>query len=223
MRKIPLSNGLLYFLEEIEYSEAALLADDDAKALAAAFTEAITEWDGMFKTERAARREVIRAEAVVAIRNEQLDATTITFAKTARGLAPEVLVKVFNVAPGRFIRRALRAQSEHTINVIAVEIGKLAPENAVFAFGAKLKTLAEAALDALGNRAKVKGITATTGNDVDEWKEGINSLRLHTWTELLKTADAKGYPKSWAEAFFRSASAEKEAEEPAPAPKPPTP
>jgi hypothetical protein len=222
MRSIPTTFGLLYFLEEIEFTEAALSADDDAAPLAPAFTQAIADWDGTFKTERAARREVIRAEAVVAVRNEQLDSLTMIFAKTARGLAPELLAKAFTMAPGRFIRTGLRKQAEHTVNVIAVQVGKLNPESPVFAFGAKLQTLAQSAVGALDHRAKVKGANATVGNDVDEWKEGINSLRLTTWTELLKIADAKGYPRTWVEAFFRRTNERGAETEGEPTPTPPT-
>ncbi|APR78009.1 Hypothetical protein A7982_03356 [Minicystis rosea] len=70
-------------------------------------------------------------------------------------------------------------------------------------FGEKLMDLAESTLDALHARALAKGATATADNDIDEWKEGINSLRALTWAELLTIADEKGYPKSWAEAFYR--------------------
>jgi hypothetical protein len=216
MRKIPLSYGLITYLEEIEHTEAALLADDDAKVLAPGFTTAIADWDSIFKAERNARREVIRADAVVAVRNEQLDAATMAFAQTARGLAPALLDKVFTMAPGRFVRTALRKQAERTINVIAVEIGKLDPQSPVAAFGPKLEGLAKGAIAALDGRAQAKGAGATAGNDVEEWKEGINSLRLLTWTELIKIADAKGYPRSWADAFFRRTEddARKTAEDP---------
>ncbi len=220
MRQIPTSFGLLYYLDDLEHTEAALLADDDAKILAPAFTHAIADWDGVFKKERAARRAVTRAEAVVAVRNEQLDAATMTFAKVARGLAPALLDKVFTIAPGRFIRTNLRKQSEWTRDVIAVEIEKLDPLSPVFSFGQSLLALAKGALGALDNRAGVKGESAASGNDVDEWKEGINSLRLTTWTELLKIADAKGYPRSWVEAFFRRAAQEEDKEPVAPPPNP---
>lgn len=203
MRKIPLSHGLITYLEEIEHTEAALLADDDAKVLAAAFSSAIQDWDGIFKTERSTRREIIRAEAIVAVRNEQLDTATMQFSRAARALAPGLLDRAFNIAPGRFIRTALRKQAERTVNVIAVEIGKLDAQNPVASFGPRLDALAKAAITALDGRAQAKGAAATGGNDVDEWKEGINSLRLLTWTELIKIADSKGYPRSWAEAFFR--------------------
>ena len=142
----------------------------------------------------------------------------MTFAKTARGLAPQILAKIFTIAPGRFIRTKLRDQAAHTLNVAIVEIAKLPAENPVTTFGQKLKTLAQGALTALDARVTAKGANATIGNDIDEWKEGINSLRLLTWTELIKIADAKGYPRSWADAFFRRTDDAKSAPEQDPAP-----
>ena len=89
MRQIPLSYGMLYFLDELEFSEAALAADEDAAGLAAPFAEAIGEWEGLFAQERATRRDVIRAEAVVAVRNERLDSLTKRFAAAVRAFVPE--------------------------------------------------------------------------------------------------------------------------------------
>jgi hypothetical protein len=37
---------------------------------------------------------------------------------------------------------------------------------------------------------------------VDEWKEGVNALRLTTYAELLKVAAEKGYSRAWADSFF---------------------
>jgi hypothetical protein len=44
--------------------------------------------------------------------------------------------------------------------------------------------------------------TSTSSNDVEEWKEGVNALRLTTYAELLKIAAEKGYGRAWADSFF---------------------
>jgi hypothetical protein len=72
MRQIAVSRALAYFLEEIWYTEAALAADPDVADLAPQFDAAIAEWDGVAQRERIARRAVVRADAVVAVRNEHL-------------------------------------------------------------------------------------------------------------------------------------------------------
>ena len=51
-------------------------------------------------------------------------------------------------------------------------------------------------------RNKAKGERTTSSNDVEEWKDGVNALRLTTYAELLKIAAEKGYSRAWADSFF---------------------
>ena len=206
MRKIALSHSLLFFLEELDFSEAALSADPDAASLASSFTDAITEWDALFKQERLARRNVIRAEAIVAVANERFDATTLQFAALARATSPELLERCFRMAPGKFVRRNLRVQADSTKNLIVPELASLAADHPCKSLGPKLHSLADSALQSLDSRAQVKGKAQVIANDSLEWKEGINALRTTTYAELLKIAANKGYPKSWVESFFRQAN-----------------
>lgn len=203
MRKIALSHSLLFYLDELDFSEAALSADPDAAPFAVPFTEAITEWDAIFKQERLARRNVIRAEAGVAVANERFDAVVLQFAALARATARELLERCFRIAPGKFVRRNLRVQADSTKNVIVPEIASLAQDHPCKSFGPKLHSLADSALQSLDARAQVKGKSTAAANDSLEWKEGINALRTTTYAELLKIATDKGYPKSWVESFFR--------------------
>ncbi|MBK9258703.1 MAG: hypothetical protein IPM54_02580 [Polyangiaceae bacterium] len=212
MRKIALSRSLIYFLEEIEYSEAGLSADPDASSLAPAFQDALMDWETLFKKERLGRRNVVRAEALVAVRNERIDATTVQFGALARAAAPELLDRCFNIAPGKFIRRNLRKQCETTKTVIVPEIAKLAPEHPCKSFGGQLDALADGAVTALDDRAKAMGNRHSSANDVLEWKEGVNALRTTTYAELLKIAVAKGLPKSWVESFFRQSDGDTESD-----------
>ena len=204
MRQIPLSFGLLSFLDELEFTEAALAADEDAAGLAAPFVDAIGEWEGLFAEERAARRQVIRAEAVVAVRNERLDSLTKRFAAAVRAFAPELLSKFFGgTAPGQFVRKGLRVQCEKTRDVLLPEAGKLGGNHELAPFAAPLDVLSTAALVALDIRTKAKGHRQIVSNANDEWKEGVNALRTTTYAELLKIATAKKLPKTWVESFFR--------------------
>jgi hypothetical protein len=226
MRKIPLSYGLVTYLDDLEYTEAGLAADPDASSLAEPFKEAIEEWETFFKKERSARREVTRAEAVVAVRNERLDVLTTRFAAAARGLAVEMVGKLFgDTTPGQFVRKGLRAQCEKTRDVILPELGKLDEAHGLKPFAAQLDAGVGGALSALDGRAKAKGSRQVVANDTDEWKEGVNALRTTTYAELLKIATANKYPKSWVESFFRQAQtaagdSEGDAPEAAPIPEP---
>jgi hypothetical protein len=209
MRKIPLSAGLLTFLDSLEFTEAALSADDDAADLAPAFQEEIEGWELLFKKERIGRRGVVRADAVVAVRNAQLDDKTTRFGAAALAEAggnrkSKGFRRFFSVAPSQFIRRALRKQADDTLNVLLGEIGKLDAQSPLKVFAQPLGDMATAAIQALDARNKAKADRTLANNDVDEWKEGVNVLRLTTYAELLKIAAEKDYGRAWADSFFQS-------------------
>lgn len=214
MRQLSLSRSLLFFLEELEYSEAALSADSDAAPLAIPFRDALDEWETLFKKERLGRRGVIRTEAVVNVRNERIDAATIRFGALARVTAPEVLDRCFNLAPGKFVRRNLRQQCDVTKNLIVPEIAKLNADNVLRPFGTQLDTLAHDAVTALDDRASAMANRQSSANDVLEFKEGVNALRTTSYAELLKIAVDHRLPKSWVESFFRKAEDATDAPEP---------
>jgi hypothetical protein len=226
MRKIPPTASLLTYLDDLDYSEAALSADEEAAELASPFRDEIEAWDGVFKGERQSRRSVIRSEAVVAVRNGQLDRYTLRFGASVLGEAGgdrkgTFFRRFFSVAPSQFVRQSLRKQCERTLHVMLVELEKLEPKHPLRVHAAPLEGFAKAALAALDARSKVKAERGIAANDVDEWKEGVNALRLTTYAELLKIAAEKGYGRAWADAFFPSdAGGATEAPEPPPAPAP---
>jgi hypothetical protein len=212
MRKLALAASLLTFLDELEYSEAALSADSDASELAAGFNEEIAAWSEQFATERASRRDVTRAEAVVAVRDGQIDRLTQRFAGQvlveAGGDRKALLFKRFFPVPAsEFIRIALRKQAERTRDVLVVELGKVDKKSLLRPYLAQFEAAVSATFAALDVRASARGKRGSASHDTDEWKEGVNSLRLTTYAELLKIAAEKGYPRAWAETFFRVESA----------------
>ena len=56
MKQIALSSSLLVYLDELEFTEAALRADPDAAELAEAFDEEVRAWPEVFQKQRAAFR-----------------------------------------------------------------------------------------------------------------------------------------------------------------------
>jgi len=228
MRQLSKNRSLVFFLGELDYSEAALLADPDAAHLAPAFTAGIGEWDGLFSGERAGRRQVTRAHAVVAVRNQQLDRTTGRFSAAleveAKGRATPVYQRFFAGAPGQFVRLALRQQCEQTRDKLLPELAKLTSPM-LRPFAELLDTGFKAALQALDDRSAATGKRASTRSDVNDWKDGVNRLRTVTYADLLKVATEKAYKRAWVEAFFRTEGEAQEDDEndapPAPAPAPP--
>lgn len=173
---------------------------------------------------RAARREVVRADAVVSVRNEQLDEQTTKFAGQALvesgsdRKSPRFL-RFFSRPPSEFIRTALRKQCERTLNHICAELDKVEKTSILKPFTNLLRTGATTALAALDARARAEGVRGSTGSDINDWKRGVNRTRTSVYGDLLKLAAEKGYPKRFAEAFFRQeSSVAEESDEPAAAP-----
>jgi hypothetical protein len=220
MRQIPVSSSLIVYLDELEYTEAALRAEPSTGDLAGAFHDAIQQWGAYFAKQRASRREVLRAEAVVGVRDAQIDTTTRKFSTVllmeAGGDRKSTFFRrFFPVAPSEFIRQGLRDQCERTRDVIVPELEKLEGDSALSGFAKPLGDGVKAALAALTARSKAKGEAAMTNSDIDDWKEGINQLRRTTYAELMKRASEAKHPREWPEMFFRMAGgrdAEGEAE-----------
>ena len=160
-----------------------------------------------------------RSEAVVAVRDVQLDVITMRFGGAALLEAEQdrksaFFRRFFTVAPSTFVRQSLRKQCEKTLKVVLAEIEKLPAASTLKPFVDKLRGRAEAAVAALDARNQAKADRHLSSNDVDEWKEGINRLRLTTYAELLKIAAEKSYSKSWADTFFREGTSAQTATEP---------
>ncbi|MEP7121401.1 MAG: hypothetical protein ABJE95_10845 [Byssovorax sp.] len=212
MRKLALAASLLTFLDELEYTEAGLAADPDTSELSSAFAEEITAWGAQFTAERASRRAVTRAEAVVAVRDGQIDRLTQRFAgqalAEASGDRKAAAFKRFFPSPAsELIRIALRKQCERTRDVVVAELGKVDESSVLRPYLAQFEVVVSSTFAALDVRATARGARGSASHATDEWKEGVNSLRLTTYAELVKIASEKGYPRAWAETFFRVESA----------------
>lgn len=231
MRQIAITRALSYFLEELWYTEAALAADPDAADLAHAFDATINEWDDVSQRERLARRALVRADAVVAVRDEHIDTETGRFATLLKFEAGNdtkgtFYKRFFTEAPSTFVGRNLRDQCEQTRDRIVPEIRKQPETSLLRPFADRLADFAKSALAALTARTKARGENASVASDVADWKEGVNRLRTVTYAELLKRATEKKYGKDWVETFFRrddsSAAVDDTPDEPVP-PAPPAP
>ncbi|MDO9017010.1 MAG: hypothetical protein Q8S73_45820 [Deltaproteobacteria bacterium] len=210
MRQIPISSSLITFLDDLEYTEAALRAEPLAAELALIFEEEIAAWSEVFRRQRATRRDVIRADALVAVLDASLDRVTVRFGGQALVEANQerksaAFRRFFPVAPSEFVRGPLRKQCERTRDVIVRELDKLPGDSPLRAFSEPLLTSAKAALAALVARVKTQGEAATVATEILEWKEGVNRLRTTTHAELIKIATAQGLGRAWPEVFFRSA------------------
>lgn len=208
MRRLSLSSSLLVFLEELEFTEVALSSRDETKELACAYRDELESWERLFKTYRGARHAIIHADAIVAVRDQELDEITTKF---GRALLAEVngdrksplFRRFFADAPSEFVRKPLRKQCEYTLTRIVPELNQLPDGSPLKAFAKPLAEAAQRAIDALDARAKVVAERASVSIDVEEWKEGVNRLRMSTYAALLQIGNEKGNAKAFAKSFFR--------------------
>lgn len=209
MKQIPTSYSLLTFLDELDYTEAALMARTETVDIAALFSSEIEGFDPVFKDERAGRRGVTRAEAVVSVRNLGLDIPTrrfggILLVEAGQDRKSSVFTRFFRQPIHEFIRRNLRKQAEYTRDVIVAEIAKLPEDSPLKPFGERLLAAANAALESLDGRVKAKAARQMSASESDDWKEGVNHLRTTTYAELLRRGAESGIPaREFADAFFR--------------------
>lgn len=218
MRQIPLTASLLVFVEDLEFTEAALSADEETEYLARPFRDQLETWEKVVKRYREARRAIVRADAKVSVCNQKLDATTMRFghallAEAGGDRKSTLFRRFFSLMPSELIRQGLRKRCEYTRDTIVGELKRLPDGSPLLPYLALLDQKVARALDALDSRSQVQGERATTAYDVEDWKIGINRLRLATYAALLRIATEKNLGKSFAESFFRVA---KESSETAP-------
>ena len=154
MRIVGISRAILYFADHNDFSEAALSANEDTVALAPPFREATAQADAMLAKERAVHREVIRAQALLSVKDVTLDCDTTTFGAAALiqanlDRASTDFRRYFPAAPSLLIRWPLRKQCEHTLNTMVPALAKVADTSPLKPFGPLLQKRAEQAVAAL--------------------------------------------------------------------------
>lgn len=210
MRRLAMSSSLLVYLEELEFTEATLSSREETKDMACSFRDEIESWERVFRTYREARRAIVRADAIVAVRDQELDELTTRFGRAvlaeANGDRKSTLFRrFFPDSPSELVRKPLRKQCEHTLNRFVPELNQLPDASPLKSFAKPLYEAAQRALDALDARAKIGAERASVVLDVEEWKEGVNRLRVSTYAALLQIGTEKGLGKPFAKSFFRAA------------------
>jgi hypothetical protein len=230
MKLLPLSGSLEIYADELTFTDAALSANPLTVDLAGAVRTKIESWDPMFKASRDSTREITRSNAVVAVRNAQIDETTrlmggALLVDANQDRKSTLFRRIFPVAPSELIRWGFLEQLNQTRNVILPELTKLPATAKARAFLEPLTALATAGTEALQRRLEVWGAKSSVRLDVEEWKRGANALRTTVYAELLKLGAANGYTRAWADSFFRTGSSEETTTETTPAvtPAPATP
>jgi hypothetical protein len=211
------------FWEDLIFLEAALLADEETRELAAPVTALIDEFMPTLQRDLDTRRSLIQSSARMSIADALLDfgirglfSDTLHLVKQNRK-RPE-FTALFSTHIGAVVRHALKRQVEvardlldklllphYTTEFRSAQILALQP---LIARGAQvIEEQRQAEISRAGSRI-----------DVRTWKEEANAVRLSVYASLLALAAQSGRGKPWAEVFFKQKSAAAEGEDDGDAP-----
>lgn len=216
MRQIRLSNSLHVYARDLNYLEAAVNADPDTRDLAPSVASQRATWLPIFEKESEAERAVVQFDALVTVRDAQVDALTtkvggLALLEANQDRKSAFFRRICPMPPSQLVALGLRRQCQHTIDSMIPELRKLPDSSPLKAMAEPLAQACTSAIESLEGRGKAMGARGVVANEVEEWKEGTNRFRSAIYAELLKRAAEKGYPKSWADRFFRPAPGIREA------------
>lgn len=207
-RQILDSESLDVVWDELVYTNARLLYDEDTKDLAAPYQKLIERVEDAWKEQRKVWKAETEAQANVDSVNFRTDQRTIDFAFALEGAnrkhpqGEQRQARYFPIAPSKIIAMALEGQLPYTES-FANSIPK-EPESELQSFGAGFAqdvSDAKAALDQKQKAADERrdNRVKTISTLVTE----INDARESTYAEIVKRRAPKQKSKDWPESFFR--------------------
>lgn len=207
MRTISISRSIITFWEDLVFLEAALLATDQTKPLAAPVTEALEEFTATLKTDLDTRRGLLQCSARGSVADAELDTGL-------RGLFSAVLhlvkqdrkrpefTTLFSTHIGNVVRHGLRRQLDIAEQLRAKLSLSIYPDALRDEQQALLEPLVAKGRAALEDQHKAELSRVAGRLDARAWKDEANAVRLSVYGELLTMASKAGRKKEWAEAFF---------------------
>lgn len=212
MRTIPITSSILTFWQQLVFVEAALLAEDDTKALASVITPVLDDFPAILQKDLDTRRAVIQAGARAFVADTGVDdairrlfSAVLAFVEQNR--KRQEFTTLFSSHIGEYVRHALRKQVEVAKDLVEKLGLKIYPD--------ELRTPQTKALNAVIKRGNAvldevrKAETARVEGRIDirTWKEEANAARLTVYGQLLTIAAKTNRGKAWAEGFFPRTSA----------------
>lgn len=212
MRTVPLDRSIIQFWEELLYTEAALLADEETAALAAVVTATLDDFSKMMQVDLDTRRALIQARARASVADENLDdglrevhSNTLHLVRQDR--SRKEYQTLFPGALTALIRHALVKQigaANEVIQKLGLSLFEPAFREAQVALIKPMIEKGEAVLD----ERKDAELGRVEGRlEIDAWKEEVNAVRMSVYAQLLTLAAKNKHKRSWAESFFPKASA----------------
>jgi len=219
MRAIALSRSILIFWEDLVFLEAALLADEETKTLAAPVTALLEEFSGVLKTDLDTRRGVLQAFARAGVADTLLDGGIRKVFSAALYLVSQdrkrsEFTTLFSTHIGDVVRHALKRQLE-----VAEEIaGKLGLPLYSDSFRAEQREILAPLVDkgkaVLADQHKAELSRMEGRIAIRTWKQDANAVRLSVQGQLTTLAAKTHRNRAWVDTFFLQRSAAATAEEP---------
>lgn len=196
--------------EEVVFTEARLLGDDNAKELAPPFSQLRDRSEEVRGGQLAAWREEVVAQAAVKAADDRLDdwvhALDLALSTVLAGdrQSPRYR-RYFTQAPSAIIR--MRLESE--LGLVRGWADSLAsePEPVLQGLGADLRKLVEQGDVALEGRRKAAAArTDHRVRSISSLIDDINEARVSTYGALTKKAAELHLPRNWPDRFFQHAT-----------------
>jgi hypothetical protein len=218
MRAIPTSRSTLTFWEDLIFLEAALLADEETRALAAPVTGLIDAFMPTVQRDLDTRRSLIQSSARMSVTDARLD-------YVIRGLFSDTLhlvrqnrkrvefTTLFSTHIGAVVRHALKRQVEVARDLLDKLLLPHYPEEFRSTQIGILQPLINRGAQVIEEQRQAELARAGGRLDVRTWKEEANAMRLSVYASLLALAAQNGRGKPWAEVFFKQKSSAAESDE----------
>jgi hypothetical protein len=208
MRTVPLSRSVLAFWQDLIFLEAALLADEETRALAAPVTAHINLFMPTLVRELDTLRAVIQSNARLSVTDARLDlgirglfSATLHLVNQSR--QHPAFTGLFSTHIGAVVRHALKRQVEVARDLIdKLSLPHYTPEFRA-AQTAALQPLIARGAEVLEAQRQTELARSSGRLDVRVWKEEANAVRLSAYGALLALAAQNGRGKAWPEAFFQ--------------------
>ena len=210
MRRIDPSRAVLVFWSDLVYHEAALLADDETKHLAAPVTKALADFDTILKLDLDTRRNDLKASAQASIADahlnealRQLHSATLFLVRQDR--KRDEFKTLFSESIDKVIRYALKRQIEVTADIIDKLGLKLYADDFKTKHVGPLQSLIDHGKTIL-DVVRTAALARTDARiDIRAWKDDVNAIRLANYGELIAIAGRTERKRDWTETFFLSA------------------
>ncbi|MCP4603798.1 MAG: hypothetical protein GY847_25320 [Proteobacteria bacterium] len=209
MKLLQTRRSMQHFYNELVYTEAALNASPYTAHLAGTCSELIDEWYDFAKKERVANQNVIRATAVLRVKDHVLDLAVREFAgvllvQVNQNRDSTLYRRFFAIPPSKVIQQSVARQIETVESFFVPAIENLEEGHALKPYKDMMTQAASEADRASAMKVSAKASRKSMSLDMEEWKGKVNTLRMTTLGELLKIAGEQEYPRTWANRFYNT-------------------